>query len=201
MTFGRTRRALLPLAGVALALGVHLGAPPPVAACSCVGPEPMAAYAGSPERVIFSGTVQVRAADGLPVVVSTWFQGRDPAPVVRLQGWWGQQSASCETPLPPAGTDWIFVTYREESGELSVNACTAHAPLASALGAAMLADAVATFGGIGMGAASNPAGLPAELALPTESTAVILAVTVGAAGGLLGGVALVARSRRRGDAG
>ena len=60
---------------------------------------------------------------------------------MQIQGEWGQGGASCETPLPPAGTEWIFVASRFE-GELAVNLCTPHAAVGSDAGTAMLADAV-----------------------------------------------------------
>ena len=53
------RRLLAGVVSLAFVLVGYLALALPVAACDCMAMEPMAAYAGSPERVIFSGTVQV----------------------------------------------------------------------------------------------------------------------------------------------
>jgi hypothetical protein len=196
---------------------VYFAAALPVAACDCMALEPMPAYAGQPQWVIFTGTVQMPEPDGVPVLVSRWFQGPDPAGLVRIQGTWGVGGASCETPLPPAGSEWIFLASRRDTGELDVNLCTPHAALGSDAGAAMLADAIATFGGGGGGGGGSdpntgvggpeptaePAGPAAAPTSPgsgnagADVTPFILGATVTAAAGLLAGVALVARTRRR----
>lgn len=187
-----------------LVLVVYLAMALPVAACSCMMAEPMAAYVGSPERVIFSGTVQTPEANGTPVVVTRWFQGEGAAGIVHVQGEWGQGGASCETPLPPAGTEWIFVASRFE-GELAVNLCTPHAAVASDAGTAMLADAVATFGD-GGGAPpgeSPPAAAPGEPAVAgagdatADSLPIVPVLGSVAIVGLIAGGLLVIRSRRR----
>lgn len=134
------------LAALAIVLTAHLGMPRPVFACDCTAAEPMAAYAGQPAWTIFTGVVQAPDQQGVPVLVSRWFQGDGAAAVVRIQGTWGAGGASCETPLPLAGTEWIFVSSRRETGELDVNLCTPHAAVGTDAGAAMLADAIGTFG-------------------------------------------------------
>jgi hypothetical protein len=206
-------------ASVGLILGVYLAAAPPVAACDCMGLEPMTAYAGAAERVIFTGTVQGLEPNGVPVLVTRWFQGPDAAGIVMLKGTWGQGGASCETPLPPVGTEWIFVAWRNEAGELEVNLCTPHAALGTDAGDAMLADAVATFGGGGAGGGGSsgnpgpqPPGQPVASPAPVasepaaESTndalppIVIGAGTVGLASVLLISLVVV-RSRRPGEGG
>ena len=145
------RRHLTPAASmmfaVALAVGALLGTAIPAAACSCIGPQPMSAYAGDPDQVIFTGIVQVPDARGVPVLVSNWFQGPDAAPTVWLASdGFGDEGSLCGATLPPAGTEWIFVAFRTEGSELSVNLCSPHASASSADGQAMYADAVATFG-------------------------------------------------------
>ena len=182
----------------AFVLVTYLAMALPVAACSCMMAEPMAAYVGSPERVIFSGTVQTPEANGTPVVVTRWFQGEGAAGIVRIQGEWGQGGASCETPLPPAGTEWIFVASRFE-GELAVNLCTPHAAVGSDAGAAMLADAIATFDD---GSGGAPPGESPPPAVPSEPVAgagippAALAVAAAGIAGLLAGALLVLRNRR-----
>ncbi|HSK52892.1 MAG TPA: hypothetical protein VLA44_09060 [Clostridia bacterium] len=208
-------RRLGALSAFLLLLGVYLAAAPPVAACDCMGLEPMAAYAGVRERVIFSGTVQALEPGGVPVLVTRWFQGPDAAGIVMLKGTWGLGGASCETPLPPAGTEWIFVAWRNEAGELEVNLCTPHAALGTEAGDAMLADAVATFGGggggggggssgnPGIGPSAGPVATPAPTASsPPEAAAAggiapgVLAAGGVAVAGLLAGLFVVGRKRR-----
>lgn len=193
------RRLLAGVTSLAFVLVGYLAMALPVAACDCMAMEPMAAYAGSPERVIFSGTVQMPEPAGTPVVVTRWFQGEGAAGIVRIQGEWGQGGASCETPMPPAGTEWIFVASRFE-GELAVNLCTPHAAVGSDAGAAMLADAITTFGD-GGGAPPGESPPPAAPAGGVGGTAVDpmpIALTVGlvALAGLVAGALLVMRGRR-----
>ncbi len=170
----------------------------PVAACDCMALEPMSAYVGSPERVIFSGTVQAPEPNGTPVLVTRWFQGEGAAGIVRIRGEWGQGGASCETPLPPAGTEWIFVASRFE-GELAVNLCTPHAAVGSDAGTTMLADAIATFGDGGGAPPGEPAAPPqgaGGAAAAADLLPVVLVVGSVAIVGLIAGALLVVRSRR-----
>ena len=138
-------RAIASLTSFILGLGVYLAAALPVAACDCMAYEGMAAYAGSPDWAVFSGTVQNPEPDGTPIVVTRWFQGDGAAGIVKVDGQWGPGGASCEAPQPPAGTEWIFVANRFE-GQTVVNLCTPHAAIGTHSGAAMRADAIATFG-------------------------------------------------------
>lgn len=194
------RRLLAAATSLAFVLVGYLAMALPVAACDCMAMEPMAAYAGSPDRAIFSGTVQVPEPAGTPVVITRWFQGEGASGIVWIQGEWGQGGASCETPLPPAGTEWIFVASRFE-GELEVSLCTPHAAVGSEAGAAMLADAIATFGD-GGGAPPGASPPPAAHAQPEgPGGAPVDPVPIVAAGSLvavalIGGVLLFARSRR-----
>ena len=148
---------------LALALSAYLATAVPVAACDCMAMEPMKAYADQPSWTIFSGVVQAPEPNGVPVLVSRWFQGDGAGAIVWIQGTWGTGGASCETPLPPAGSEWIFLASRRETGELDVNLCTPHAAVGTDAGAAMLADAIATFGD-GGGAPHNeePPAAPIE---------------------------------------
>lgn len=140
-------RATAALSSAMLALGILVATAVPAVACSCVESQPMAAYAGDANQVIFTGVVQPPDGRDVPVRVTRWFQGPDRNAFVRLAGRFGEDGASCGTPLPLAGTEWIFVAYRSEEGpELGVNLCTPHASANTAQGRAMFADAVATFG-------------------------------------------------------
>jgi hypothetical protein len=193
------RRLFVGVTSLAFVLVGYLAMALPVAACDCMALEPMAAYAGSPERVIFSGTVQMPEAAGTPVVVTRWFQGERAAGIVRIQGEWGQGGASCETPMPPAGTEWIFVASRFE-GELAVNLCTPHAAVGSDAGRAMLADAVTTFGD---GGGAPPGESPAPAApvqggggAAVDPMPIVLTVGVLTVVGVVAGALLVLRGRR-----
>ena len=193
------RRLLAGVVSLGFVLVGYLGLALPVAACDCMAMEPMVAYAGSPERVIFSGTVQVPEPAGTPVVVTRWFQGEGAAGIIRIQGEWGQGGASCETPLPPAGTEWIFVASRFE-GELAVNLCTPHAPVGSDPGAAMLADAITTFGdGGGAPPGQSPppaAAVPSAGGAAVDPMPILLAVGLVTPIGTAVGALLVVRGRR-----
>ena len=194
------RRLLAGATSLVLVLVAYLALALPVAACDCMAMEPMATYSGAPEWAIFSGTVQAPEAQGTPVLVTRWFQGEGAAGIVWVQGQWGIGGASCETPLPPAGTEWIFIASRFE-GELAVNLCTPHAAVGSDAGAAMLADAIATFGD-GGGAPPGASPPPAAPAQPEGAgAAAIDPVPIIVGGGLvavalIGGVLLFARTRR-----
>jgi len=193
------RRLLTATTALAFVLVGYLAMALPVAACDCMAMEPMAAYAGASDWAIFSGTVQVPEPAGTPVVVTRWFQGDGASGIVWVQGEWGPGGASCETPLPPAGSEWIFVASRFE-GELAVNLCTPHAAVGSDAGAAMLADAIKTFGD-GGGPTPGASPPPAAPAQPEGSGGAAVDPVPIVVGGLLavaliGGVLLFARSRR-----
>ena len=199
-------RLVATVSSLALVLVAYLAMALPVTACDCMALEPMSAYVGSPERVIFSGTVQAPEPNGTPVLVTRWFQGEGAAGLVRVQGEWGLGGASCETPLPPAGTEWIFVASRFED-KLAVNLCTPHAAVGSDAGAAMLADAIATFGN-GGGAPPGESPPPAAPGVPAVEGAsgaapvqlpVMLIIGLAAIVGLVACALLVVRSRRGED--
>jgi len=189
----------------ALAVGVLLGTAVPAVACSCMGPQPMAAYRGDATQAIFTGVVQVPDAKGVPVRVTRWFQGPSPDQLVWLDGnGFGADGASCGTPLPPAGTEWIFVAYRTETNELGVNLCTPHAPASDPTGQAMFADAVATFGqGLVVNAVPEPTTMPTTS--PTASDGLplplpVLGAIAIAALALVAGLGLLANRGRRAGA-
>jgi hypothetical protein len=131
----------------ALAIGILVATAVPAVACSCMEAQPMAAYAGDADHAVFTGVVQAPDGRGVPVRVTRWFQGpsRDAMVWLGADGF-GLDGASCRTALPPAGTEWIFVAYRTETGGLGVNLCTPHAAATDPAGQAMFVDAVATFG-------------------------------------------------------
>lgn len=185
----RLARPTAALVATFLAVGFLLATAIPAMACSCVGPQPMAAYAGDPAQVIFTGVVQPPDGRGVPVKVSRWFQGMDPAQVVWLDhasfGLDGVVS-SCGTALPPAGAEWIFVAWKSEGSELSVNLCTPHAAASDPAGQAMFKDAIATFGegivpGMDESASSAPTDDSGVPVVWLAGGAIALVIAVGAA--------------------
>jgi hypothetical protein len=193
-------RMLTLVVGTTLAMTVQMAVPGTTLACSCMAPQPMAAYAGDPNQVIFSGTVQPIEARGVPVLVSQWFQGPGAAAVVGLDpSGFNGDGASCGISVFPAGTEWIFVAWRQETGELVVNLCSPHAMLSTPEGQAMLADAVTTFGGGGAptpGPVSPGPDAPGAPVADTNVPIIALGLIVG--GGVLAfGAVVYVMSRRK----
>jgi hypothetical protein len=134
--------AILPL----ILLLVAFAAPPPMRACSCVQPEPMAAYRGDPLKLVFVGDIATARQARADVLVTRWFQGGF-APVVTLAGGFGDQSAACQVPLPEVGTSWVYVAFiPEPGGQPQVNACTPQNLLYSLAGQGMVQEIEAAFG-------------------------------------------------------
>jgi hypothetical protein len=189
-----TRFALAVVAAT-FAVGVHLAAPGPTVACSCMPLQPMAAYVSDGDAAIFTGTPQAMEANGVPVLVTRWFHGRGGAAIVLLarDGFTGD-GASCGTNPPQPGAEWIFVAYTHEGGPLNVNLCSPHAMLSGPQGQEMLADAIATFGeGVTPGPDDGGGGT-GDGAIPTDLLGlVILGVVV------VGGVLLWNSRPRRDD--
>jgi hypothetical protein len=203
----RPRRSLLGLT-LALGLGLQFLLVAPVAACSCVGPQPMAAYRGDDTVAIFTAVVEARVARGFPATVTRWFHGGgflegnvwfDPGGFNLNEG----AVSSCGIDPLPAGGEWMFVAYRIEGRqELGLSLCSPHARLADPEGQAMFADAMATFGGVPVApSATDPpeAGDPPTGGVLLGAVVPILIAMVGAAGVLLGVFAVVGRRRGPGS--
>ncbi len=208
---GSARRLTL-LASVAfLSIALWLLAAGPTVACSCVQPQPMAAY-GTGDNVVFSGTAGPRDARGVPVRVATWFSGRGPAPVVYLAASSFGDGSACGTGLPAAGTDWIWVAFLPEGGGDPVTGlCEPHGQLGTPEGDAMLADAVATYGGApatgppgavsespASSATAPPAGAPTSPAASSDPGLPILLGTIGLGLAVLLVAVVIARRRTAG---
>ncbi len=201
----RSARRVLLLASVAsLLTALWLTAAGPTFACSCVQPQPMAAY-GTADYAVFSGTTGPSDARGVPVRVAHWFSGRGPAPIVYLAASSFGDSAGCGTNLPTAGTDWIWVAYLPEGGgDPGTGLCNPHGQLGTPEGEAFLADAVSAFGGIAMSeppgaSATESPGAPTPAPeTPADDGVAILLVTVGLGLGiLLGAIAIASRTARK----
>lgn len=203
----RYARRLASLVSIAfLSSLLWLTAAAPTFACSCVQPEPMAAYA-TPDNAVFSGTAGPSDARGVPVRVGQWFSGPGAAAIVYLSAASFGGESSCGTSAPTAGTEWIWVTFVGERGDLMTGLCTPHGQLGTPEGDALLADATKTFGGsVPPGAAaSDPPEAAPETPAETPSGrsdfgGAILLGTLGVAGALLLGVVLFARRRVDTDA-
>ncbi len=186
---------LLLVASLSTALWLTIAGP--TFACSCMEGQPMAAYATS-DHAIFSGTTGPSDARGVPVRVARWFSGPGAAPIVYLGASSFGDGASCGTSVPPAGSEWIWVTFLpEDGGDPVAGLCSPHAQLGTVEGDAMLADAASTYGGIappGTTPTDPPAAAPqspvaAELGVP------IVLATVGLGLAVLLGAVVVARRR------
>ena len=192
------RRALLTAIAL-LSTALWLTAAAPAFACSCVGTQPMDAYATA-EHAIFAGTAGPSDARGVPVRVSQWFSGPGAAAVVYLASSSFGDGASCGTTKPGAGTEWVWIAWLPpEGGDPTAGLCTPHAQLGTPEGTTLLADVTAAFGGAPPpgseteppGAAPNPPVVPPEAGVP------IVLITVGLGLAVLLGAIAVARRRPR----
>jgi len=195
----RLARRLGLIAALPLVTGtVWLAAAGPTFACSCVESRPMAAY-DTPQNAIFAGTAGPLDARGVPVRVTAWYHGAGAAPLVYLAKSSFGDGAACGTTPPPVGTSWIWVTWLPAGGgDAQTGLCSPSARLDTGEGAAMVAEATATFGG------APPPGAAGDLtepsAVPTVPTGVavpVLVATLALGLALFGGVALLARRRSR----
>ena len=193
-----------------VSMGLWLTAAGPTFACSCAQAQPMAAYATA-DNAVFTGTTGPADARGVPVRVSTWFSGPGSAPIVYLSASSFGSEAACGIQEPPAGTEWIWVTYVPEGGggDPTTGLCSPHALLSTPEGDALLNDAIATFGGAipPGGTATDPPGAIASEApsvpgrsIPAEAGVPIALLTLGIGVAVLLGVVVLAR-RRPGAAG
>ncbi len=108
----------------------------------------MRAYAEDPRAIVLAGTIGVADRADVPISVERWFKGSGDA-VVRLgaEGF-GESSAACQAPRPPAGSSWIYVLWLPDEPDRlpTLSICNPQGRLDTPDGQAMLADAVATFG-------------------------------------------------------
>ena len=143
------------LLAVGLLLGFGTTVPQVVHACSCIGPQPLEAYAGE-ENVIFAGQVVGQDDPGVRYAVENWFSGTEPADNVRVAGDW-ENGGMCGLGFVPAeGTRWVGVAWRPPSDDplaeleanenLTVSICQPFLDLDTAEGQKLFAEAVATFG-------------------------------------------------------
>jgi hypothetical protein len=198
------------LAAALLAFVPQLALPRPAVACSCIGPQPLEQYAKD-GSVIIAGRVVGRDAVGVQVAVDRWFAGRGAAQAVWITGDFGN-GASCGVGAePPVNSQWLWVAWQPD-GEpgLRISICAPTGDLATPEGQALLAEAEATFGEVGIvfpgsgGPAPASPGASDEEAVDegmsddeADGIAVVAAAIVVVALGILvlGGVVIVARRR------
>jgi hypothetical protein len=169
---------------LALIIGLTLGAlamPPATAACSCVGPETIIDTSGrEPGSAVFTATAGPRAGNDIPVFVTRWLAGLPSIGAVVLRA--GPPDDMCGSTTPPAGGEYLFVTYATETARFNINGCSVQADVVSPEGQVLLARAVGRFG---PGIAPDPDPPPAA------TSGVDVASIVGGILGALGPLLLV----------
>ena len=163
-------RAFVPALGAlvlasALLLGRGVAIPEVASACSCIGPQPLEAYAG-PDTAIFAGQVVGDDPDGVRVAVEQWFSGTGAAPIVLIAGDFGNGASCGVGSRPSLGSRWIWVAWRPQGEEgipnplddgVQISICQPFADLSTPEGEALLQEAIATFGG-GAAPTGSPSG-------------------------------------------
>jgi hypothetical protein len=122
-------------------------APAAAVACSCVPPDMIIDTLGEPDdqSVAFSGTVGPAVGNRVPVQVTGWYGGPPPAAIVSLEVD-GSDGSSCGTSAPPAGRQFLFVSYETGTGAYGLNLCSVAADLATPEGQATLRAVAAAVG-------------------------------------------------------
>jgi|GEM_PF-5354158 len=165
------RRTVPLLVALALVVVAHLFVPRPVAACSCI--DPTSTFDNGPldpNASVFTATIGPKVAAGIPFLVTRWFAGIPPGGPAFLSAVPGD-GANCGTSGPPAGGEYLFVTYVSELGRYAISSCSLQADVDTPDGAAMLARAVQLYG----------AGAAPPTEAPTEPPAVGTAIPAGSA--------------------
>ena len=199
-------RILRALAALGLAIGLVLlpGTRPQIAvACSCAGSEdPIGDAAADPDAAVFAGIAQLPERGGdVPIVLTRWFKGPAPTPVVALDGSWfdDPSGASCGTAAPTPGQEWIFVASASERATFAVSSCSPHGPVGQPHGRDLLDAAIGRFGpGLVGPSASEPPPGSSSGPMDAPPAGIVVAGTLAAAVLVLVGAVLVAR-RRSGD--
>jgi hypothetical protein len=137
----RIALAVAVLAGSFSLLG--LAAPGCTYACSCVQPQPIAAYANEPDTLILKGTVTVydEMSRRGQLHVERWFQGSSDIADIPIQGGDG---ADCGLTLT-SGQTLVMVAFAND-GVLVPNICSPWGDVATAEGQALEAATVEAYG-------------------------------------------------------
>lgn len=188
----RTGPLLLALAMIVVA---HLWVPQPVSACSCVAPMDVIESAGrDPGSAVFTATAGVRVGDSIPVAVTRWFKGLPPIGPAILEG--SDPLDMCGSTSPPAGGEYLFVTYTSETSRLAISGCSVQADILAPEGAAMLARAMQIYGS-GAAPPTDAPAPPSASFVDSSIATTIFSVAVALIFGLSVVVGLVALFRRR----
>jgi hypothetical protein len=198
----RTPRTLATLAALLAVLLVSVLAPAAAMACSCVSPDMVIdTLGGSEEEAVFTGTVGPAVGERVPVQVHGWYGEPAPAAVVTLEVM-GGGDASCGTVAPPAGRQFLFVSYETGDGTFGLNLCSVAADLATPEGVAILDQVVARLGPpvvVDPPPEPTPEPSPTDVAETTGLSSIVLPIggalllAIVVAGGLF---ALAGRRRR-----
>jgi hypothetical protein len=193
------RRPASLLLAIALMATVRVAMPLPAVACSCVMPDPAPMLAASRDATlsVFTGVAGALEAMGQPIALTRWYRGAPPPTGVAVldpRGFVDPMGGTCGTHAPGAGTEWIFVAPRDETGRYLVSMCTLHAPLDSDGGRSLLAEAEAVFGDPLVPKAEGPA----DGADPGSALDAVLPILIGmlaAVGAVLGAFGVLGRRR------
>jgi hypothetical protein len=161
------RAALLVVVASVAAFGGVITTVRPVAACSCAMPGSMKENATA-EQAIFTGTAGSLDARGVPVKIDRWLWGRNAAPVVWLAASSFGDSAGCGTNPPLEGSQWLWVAWLPgNDGDFGTGLCSPSGDLGTPEGQAMLKEALAVFGQVGVPVATEAPTLDAILPVTT----------------------------------
>jgi hypothetical protein len=157
---------------------------------------------GAPDdqSVAFSGTVGPAIGNQVPVQVTGWYGGPPPAAIVSLEVD-GSDGSSCGTDAPPAGRQFLFVSYATGNGTFGLNLCSVAADLATPEGQA-IAGQVAARLGPPFAVAEQPPPDPTSDPSGPVATADLVAMALPIGGAILlavlvvGGLFLLAGRRR-----
>lgn len=193
---GRPARLLAAWLALALAFFVQHAIPQTALACSCMGPQPLEAYAEQPGTVILAGRVEDVDRRGAIVAVERWFVGGRGDAFALISGDFGNGASCGVGAVPKVGSEWIWVAFAGEDGGLRISICQPTADLATPEGQKLLAEAVETFGDVPGPPLPTPT-TPPDPAAPVDPTPYLAAGGTVAVGLLiLGGAALLGRRRR-----
>lgn len=186
------------LLALALLVTAHLWVPLPVAACSCVAPMDVLEGAGrDPGASVFTAQAGPRVGNSIPFGITRWFKGIPPIGPAVLEG--SPPDDMCGNTTPPAGGEYLFVTYTSETSNLAISGCSVQADLATPDGRAMLARARAIYGGGAAPPTTAAAPTAASTAMPTtDPAALVVPIAVGSALllGIVLGLATIIRRRQ-----
>jgi len=151
----RIALAVAVLAGSFSLLG--LAAPGCAYACSCIPPQPIAAYANEPDTLILSGTVTAMGNDLRGIFrVERWYKGSSDVAEIPVQGGNG---ADCGLGLA-VGQQLVMVAYVTE-GVLHPSICSPSGDLSTPEGQQLQAETIAAYGeGTAPGGTETPDGDP-----------------------------------------